>query len=69
MRIDLTNGETLWLQGESVMIGNEFSNNEDDCVYMERAVEVANGELMSKVKRLKLELTGALTELKAMAVK
>jgi len=69
MRIDLTNGETLWLQGESVMIGNEFSNNEDDCVYMERAVEVANGELMNKVKRLELELTGALMELKAMAVK
>ncbi len=69
MRIDLTNGETLWLQGESVMIGNEFSNNEDDCVYMERATEVANGELMSKVKRLELELTGALMELKAMAVK
>ena len=42
MRIDLTNGETLWLQGESVMIGNEFSNNEDDCVYMERAVKIAN---------------------------
>ncbi len=69
MRIDLENGESLWLQGKSLMIGNEFSNNEDNCVYIERAIEVANGELMSKVKRLEVELTGTLIELKSMAMK
>lgn len=68
MRIDLTNGESLQIIGESLLLGNEYSHNENDSIFLEDAESVSNGELMDKVRKLEKELVETVAGLKAIAM-